>query len=104
MPTFIKFDEHDKLTLPLEQVNEAAVTAWVEKRLWEFLDAYLRIDRGDESFTEDAVTDPVCGMRISRSAAASKAEYLGHPYYFCSFECQTKFTEEPAHYVRVKAE
>lgn len=104
MPMFFKFDEHDKLTLPLEQVNEVAIAAWVEKRLFEFLDAYLQIDRGGEHFDEDTVTDPVCGMRINRSAAAATVEYLGHPYYFCSPDCRAKFTKEPAHYVTVKAE
>ena len=54
MPVFIKFNEHDKLTLSLPEVNDGAVANWVEKRLLEFLDAYLRIDRGGEDFDEEA--------------------------------------------------
>lgn len=103
MPTFIKFDEYDRLTLRLDQVNETAVADWVEERLLEFLDAYLRIDRGSEEFEQDTATDPVCGMRISRSDAAATADHCGHPYYFCSTECRDKFTGNPTAYVRVKA-
>ena len=101
-PSFIKFNEHDKLTLPLDQVNDKVVTDWVEKRLLEFLDAYLRIDRGGEDLDVESVTDPVCGMRISRSAAAASASHRGHPYYFCSTDCQAKFSDNPTAYVQVK--
>jgi len=101
-PLFIKFSEHDKLTLPLDDVNDGAVAEWVEERLLEFLDAYLRIDRGGEDFDEEAVTDPVCGMRISRSSAAAIAAHVGHPYYFCSTDCEAKFSENPTAYVQVE--
>ena len=102
MPVFIKFNEQDKLTLPLYEVNDAAVSDWVEERLLEFLDAYLRIDRGRDDFYDEAATDPVCGMRISRSSAAASAAHLGHPYYFCSTDCQVKFSQNPTAYVQVK--
>ena len=83
MPVFIKMNEHDRLTEPLDSIEDDAVAAWVEERLCEFLDAYLRIDRGSDEFEEDAATDPVCGMRISRSAAAASDSHRGHPYFFC---------------------
>jgi YHS domain-containing protein len=102
MPVFIKLNERDKLTSPLDEVKDEAVAEWVEQRLLEFLDSYLRIDRGGEDFDEEAVTDPVCGMRISRSAAVASDTYRGHPYFFCSRECQERFAREPTAYVEVK--
>lgn len=102
MPVFIKLNERDKLTSPLDAAEDDAVGNWVEQRLLEFLDAYLRIDRGGEDFDEEAATDPVCGMRISRSSAAASAAHLGHPYYFCSTDCQVKFSQNPTAYVHVK--
>lgn len=102
MPVFIKFNEHDKLTLSLTEANDGAVADWVEERLLEFLDAYLRIDCGGADFDEEAATDPVCGMRIIRSSAAACAVHLGHPYYFCSADCQAKFTHDPTAYVKVR--
>ena len=103
MPVFVKLNERDKLTLPLDNVPEDAVAAWVEERLLEFVDAYLRIDRGSEYFDDEPATDPVCGMRISRSSAVASDSYRGHPYFFCSKECQEKFVREPTAYVEVKA-
>lgn len=104
MPVFIKLNEHDKLTWPLAAVqDENAVADWVEARLLEFLDAYLRIDRGGEDLDEESATDPVCGMRIGRSSAVAGGTYRGHPYFFCSRECQERFAREPTAYVEVKA-
>jgi YHS domain-containing protein len=102
MPVFIKLNEHDKLTSPLDDVQDGAIADWVEQRLLEFLEAYQRIDRGRDDFDDEVATDPVCGMRIGRSTAVASENYLGHPYLFCSRECQESFAREPKAYVEVK--
>jgi len=102
VPVFVKFNEHDRLMLPLERVDDETVAQWLERRLLEFLDSYLRIDRGGDDFAEDTTVDPVCGMRISRSLAAVSTQYRGHAYYFCSADCESKFSHDPTAYVRVK--
>jgi YHS domain-containing protein len=101
-PLFIKLNDRDALTLSLDDALDATVADWVEERLLEFLDSYLCIDRGNAEFREDAATDPVCGMRISRSAAAASESYRGHPYFFCSPECQQIFARKPSAYVEVR--
>ncbi|QDU26662.1 Copper-transporting P-type ATPase [Anatilimnocola aggregata] len=101
MPVFIKLVEHDNLTFALDEVQDDLVATWVETKLLDFLDAYLRIDRGAD-FADEATTDPVCGMRISRSTAKVSDSYRGHPYFFCSGECQEAFAREPKAYVEVK--
>ncbi|MGC5041152.1 heavy metal translocating P-type ATPase [Streptomyces sp. DT190] len=45
------------------------------------------------------VTDPVCGMSISRDAAAEQREVEGHTYYFCSPRCAADFDADPARYI-----
>jgi YHS domain-containing protein len=102
MPVFVRFNEQDNLPLPLDYVDEAHVADWVEERLLEFLDVYLRIDGGGEDFAEEPATDPVCGMQISRSAAAASDSYYGHPYYFCCADCHQKFQQDPKQYVQIK--
>lgn len=102
IPLFIKLNERDKIAYPLEEVTEDAVADWIESRLLDFLDAYLRIDRGGSDFDDEAVTDPVCSMRIQRSAAVASDNYRGHSYFFCSAECQTAFTQAPETYVDAK--
>lgn len=103
MPMFIKLNERDRLRITLEQIDKQLVADWTEQRLFDFLDGYLQIDRGSAEFEEDVATDPVCGMRITRSAAVSTDSYRGHPYFFCSQSCQEKFAAKPTDYVNVRA-
>jgi YHS domain-containing protein len=102
MPVFVRFSEQDNLPSLLDHVNEDQVADWVEERLLEFLDTYLRIECGGEEFEEQLAIDPICGMRIRRSAAAASDSFRGHPYYFCSVDCHHKFQQDPEQYVRVK--
>jgi Cu+-exporting ATPase len=48
--------------------------------------------------TQTKVKDPVCGMKIEPSQAASQRDYKGATYHFCSDECRAKFDADPAQY------
>jgi Cu+-exporting ATPase len=43
--------------------------------------------------------DPVCGMTVDPHATPHRFTYAGHPYYFCSAGCRTKFAADPAKYL-----
>ena len=45
--------------------------------------------------------DPVCGMRVSRTAAAAEFEFEGKTYYFCAEACKLEFVTEPARFIRL---
>ena len=45
---------------------------------------------------DDAVTDPVCGMELSREEAEHAVEYEGRTYHFCSQSCKDSFDPEEA--------
>lgn len=47
----------------------------------------------------DRVKDPVCGMMVDPHTTKHRAEHDGHPYYFCSNGCRTKFEASPVRYV-----
>lgn len=42
------------------------------------------------------IFDPVCKMQLSKDNAPAKLPYNGTTYYFCSFDCATKFSSNPA--------
>ena len=46
-----------------------------------------------------ALKDPVCGMSVDPHTAKHRAEHNGHPYYFCSAGCRTKFVADPIRYL-----
>jgi len=43
--------------------------------------------------------DPVCGMMVNPHTTAHRAAHDGHPYYFCSAGCRTKFVADPVKYL-----
>ncbi|HEY6892727.1 MAG TPA: heavy metal translocating P-type ATPase, partial [Rhodanobacteraceae bacterium] len=45
------------------------------------------------------VHDPVCGMTVDPHTTQHRADYRGHPYFFCSARCREKFEAEPARYL-----
>ena len=103
-PIFQKFEAHDKLPVLMQEVNEQAIIEWVEHKLLGFVETYLRIDKGDDSFEDEVAIDPVCNMRIGRSSAKAQLDYAGHSYYFCSDECRQRFSQEPLRYIQFKTE
>lgn len=102
MPTFVPFNDHDRLTVNVGDVDDEAPGAWIERRLFEFLDAYLRIDSSSSAVGHDTAIDPVCGMRIKRSMAVATTHCLGHEYYFCCLDCRKSFEQQPMQYVKSK--
>ncbi len=46
-------------------------------------------------------TDPVCGMEVTASSAASTLARDGKQYYFCALGCEKKFKKE--HFIPAKA-
>ncbi len=49
---------------------------------------------------EHPITDPVCGMELSRKSAVEEATYQDKTYYFCAPTCREAFEADPKKYVR----
>ncbi|WP_181387176.1 YHS domain-containing protein [Streptomyces sp. Act143] len=46
----------------------------------------------------ETVTDPVCGLRISKYGTADRRETGGTLYHFCSARCASAFDADPVRY------
>ena len=47
----------------------------------------------------DRVIDPVCGMTVDPHTTPHRHSERGHPYYFCSAGCRSKFAADPQKYL-----
>lgn len=65
-----------------------------DRMLW-LEDGALR-ERRRES--HEWARDPVCGMRVDRWTATSRATHAGTEYVFCSDRCRREFDRAPARY------
>jgi YHS domain-containing protein len=99
LPVFFPVEGKDEFTLLLDQVDENKAAAWVEAKILQFVDTYLRLETTDHYQQENFVTDPVCGMRVNKAFAPAQATYGGKPYYFCVEECRARFAENPERYL-----
>ena len=99
LPVFFHFDGCDQLTMPLEQCNENRIAEWVEHKILDFVETYLRLETVDQYQGDNVVEDPVCGMRVNKAFAAAKMDYRGKTYYFCLGDCQKKFAQDPEQYL-----
>jgi len=75
LPVFFQFQGSDQLTIPLEQFDEKKIADWVDQKIIDFVDTYLRLETVDQYQTDNLVEDPVCGMRVKKAFAAAKIEY-----------------------------
>lgn len=52
-----------------------------------------------EHNVERSVSDPVCGMELSRKSAPEELVYGGKTYYFCAGTCRKAFEADPEKYI-----
>lgn len=99
LPILFPYNRQDEVVFPVDRVDEKRLAAWVDQKIVEFVEAYLRLEHASHYQKENLVTDPVCGMRINKTVAAAQMEYAGQIHYFCAVACRTKFAENPQRYV-----
>jgi YHS domain-containing protein len=99
LPVFFPVEGRDQLTMPLDEADEEKATAWVESKLLQFVDTYLRLETSDHYQEANMVTDPVCGMRVNKAFAPAQMAYRGETYYFCVPECRARFAGDPERYL-----
>lgn len=89
LPELMEFRRNAEEAFSLETDN--SLPQWVEDRVLDFIDDYLRLETHPLYQKDNTVIDIVCGMRISSISAASTVERQGRIFYFCSEHCKDVF-------------
>jgi YHS domain-containing protein len=87
LPVLMAYDRNFEGTFPFED-SEEALAHWVDDRIVDFVDTYLRLESHPLYQKDNIVVDIVCGMRIPLSTATSSVERHGRTFYFCSEHCK----------------
>ncbi|HEY3309081.1 MAG TPA: YHS domain-containing protein [Desulfuromonadaceae bacterium] len=93
LPVLMEYQRNAEETFPLVG-NENALAIWVEDKILDFVDTYLRLETHPLYQKDNTVVDIVCGMRIPSTAATSTLERNGRIFYFCSEHCKEAFIKE----------
>jgi len=94
LPILLQFDKHSSLTVPLDKIDEAKITQWVDDRIVAFIKTFLAIHQNQYYQKDSLVTDPVAGTEMPRYAAKCTLESGGKTYYFVSEETRREFQEK----------
>lgn len=89
-PVLMEFNRNTEEVFPLD-CDEEVLGGWVDDRILEFIDTYLRLETHPFYQKDNTVLDIVCGMRISSISATSTIERHGRIFYFCSEHCKEAF-------------
>jgi YHS domain-containing protein len=98
LPIFFRFEPTDQFVVPLDDLHEQPLASWLDAKLLQFADTYLKLHDIPQYQQENMAVDPVCGMRINRNHAIASVEHDGKTYYFCAVDCWQKFLKDPNRY------
>lgn len=101
IPVLFEFKAHDRIEMPLDQIDDAKLMAWVDDRIVEFTRTYLQIPFIDAYTKDSRVVDPVAKVSFNRVLAKGSVEYKGTKYYFASDESLKAFQGEPGKFAGV---
>lgn len=99
LPIFIKFNSHHQSVIPLDQLNESDVAAWIDERLVEVTQTYFEMSFNHEYQKKRLELDPVMNIHFPRAFAAQNGAYRNRTYYFYTNESFEAFEKNPSEYV-----
>jgi hypothetical protein len=98
-PAFFRFTPSDRLMFRLKRIDQAALVDWVEEKLLDFVETYLRLEYVARCQEPQLATDPVALVRFSKHSAAATATHAERKFYFVSPDTEQQFWQDPARYV-----
>ncbi|MCA9239378.1 MAG: hypothetical protein KDA37_04225 [Planctomycetales bacterium] len=94
IPMLIKFNSHQTLEQPLDQVDRDAVIKWFDDRIVDFIKTYISIYENGYYLKGQRVRDPVANVLFPQHFAAAKLDWEGETYYFVSRDTLEAFERE----------
>lgn len=92
LPIFVDYKKHDEDTFSFTDAGRSSALAWVEERIFEFLDTYMNVRNHPAYQKSNMVTDPICGMVFPVASAADSIKIDERKIvYFCSLTCKTAY-------------
>jgi YHS domain-containing protein len=96
LPILMKFENHSTLELPLADVDELAVTDWLESRMISFIRSFVELNENQVYLNDQMVDDPVARIRMPKAVARETLRFEGQTYYFISAETRHEFEKRHA--------
>lgn len=94
LPILMKFDSHDEISFPLENIDKAVLASWIDDRIISFLKTYLALHENGYYLKNHMVEDPIAKIRFPKFAAGAVLEEKGETHYFISEDTLQEFQQQ----------
>lgn len=75
LPVAFQFQGHDQLTVPIDRIRDASVADWVNAKLLDFVDAFLRTQTLDQCLLSQHFTESSERDRDIKALGASEISW-----------------------------
>jgi YHS domain-containing protein len=93
VPTFIQYDRHAMLEMPLDKIDREALGKWIDDQLMACVKVYLSMQDNQQYLTWSMVRDPITNAPMLRQDAAAMIEHKGQKVYFSSEDSLRQYKE-----------
>ncbi len=90
-PVLMTYSGHDHFEQPLSKPDGAAIGAWIDDRIVDFVKTYLSLHENEFYLQAHMVEDPVNHVRFPKFAAEASLERDGKTLYFISNATREEF-------------
>ena len=98
IPILMDFQDEDFLSFPIDNVDENHLISFVEEKITQCVETYIRLQENPSYHKHIMSTDPVCHKVVDCDFATAYAVYQEKKYYFCSTTCRDQFLDNPERY------
>jgi hypothetical protein len=98
IPVFMKFEKNSRLEQPLDKVDDAAVSKWIDERLLSFVETWPKMPFVQQYQGQNLVTDPVLNTRFNKTIAAATRKHGDITLHFATKESAAEFDKDPKKY------
>jgi len=91
LPAWTDYEPHARFEVPLDAMDEEAITAWVDDRIVAFVRTYVGLLAADDGLRDQMVEDPVAKVRFPKVCAQETLEWEGRTYYVLGEETRQEF-------------
>ena len=93
IPTFIQYDRHARLQMPLDRIDRDALGKWIDDQLVGCVRTYLAMHDNQHYQTWSMVQDPITKAKLFKQDAAATIEHKGQRLYFESADTLRQYKE-----------
>jgi hypothetical protein len=94
LPVLMMFESHAEFRAPIDNVDAAALEAWLDDWIFKFVEFYVHMHESEAYGRSEYVTDPVVNVRFPRFAAAATLEHNNQTIYFLEERTRDEFARQ----------